>query len=41
LDADNNLPKIAGARMMAGALSIAPASITFVTIPDAANKACR
>jgi Glycosyl hydrolase family 79, N-terminal domain len=41
LDADNNLPKIAGGRTMAGALSIAPASITFVTIPDAANKACR
>jgi heparanase 1 len=41
LDADNNLPKIAGARTTAGALSIAPASINFLTVPDAANKACQ
>lgn len=41
LDAEENLPRIAGIRAAAGALTIAPATITFLTVPDAINKACR
>jgi len=32
---------LAGARTAAGTLSFAPATITFLTIPDASNGACR
>jgi len=41
LDDKNELPPIAGARTTAGALTFAPATITFLTIPSAENSACR
>jgi hypothetical protein len=41
LDDKGDLPSIAGARTVAGALSFAPATISFLTIPEAANSACQ
>jgi hypothetical protein len=41
LDDKDDLPSIAGARTAAGALSFAPATISFLTIPEAANSACQ
>jgi hypothetical protein len=41
LDDKGDLPSIAGARTVAGALSFAPATISFLTIPEAGNSACR
>jgi glycosyl hydrolase family 79 len=41
LSPDGDLPRIAGAQMDAGALTIAPASISFLTMREAANEACR
>jgi hypothetical protein len=41
LDDKGDLPSIAGARTAAGALSFAPATISFLTIPEAANSACQ
>jgi hypothetical protein len=41
LDDKGDLPSIAGARTAAGALSFAPATISFLTIPEAANRACQ
>jgi len=41
LDANHDLPPIAGARMAAGALTFAPATITFLAVPAASNGACR
>lgn len=35
------LPPIRGLRISAGSLTLDPASITFLSIPTAANKACR
>jgi hypothetical protein len=37
----DDLPRIAGVRTAAGALTFAPATITFLAIPAAANSACR
>ncbi len=37
----DDLPRIAGLRTVAGALTFAPATITFLAIPAAANGACR
>jgi hypothetical protein len=37
----DDLPRIAGVRTVAGALTFAPATITFLAIPAAANSACR
>ncbi len=37
----DDLPRIAGLRTVAGALTFAPATITFLAIPAAANSACR
>jgi hypothetical protein len=41
LGTDGDLPRIASMREVAGALTIAPATINFLTIPEAANEACR
>ncbi len=41
LDVRDDLPRIAGVRTAAGALTFAPATITFLAIPAAANSACR
>ena len=35
------LSPLTGAKTMAGTLAFAPATITFLTIPDAGNSACR
>ena len=37
----HDLPQIAGMQIAAGALTIAPATITFLTVPEAANRACQ
>jgi hypothetical protein len=41
LSASDDLPRITGAPTPAGALSFAPATITFLAVPTAANNACR
>ena len=41
LRANDELPHIAGVAAPAGALSFAPATITFLAIRDAGNRACR
>ena len=41
LSALDDLPRITGAPTPAGALSFAPATITFLAVPTAANNACR
>jgi Glycosyl hydrolase family 79, N-terminal domain len=41
LDDKDALPPIAGAPTPAGALSFAPATISFLTIPEAGNSACQ
>jgi hypothetical protein len=41
LGTQDDLPRIKGVRTSAGALTFAPATITFLTIPAAGNKACR
>jgi hypothetical protein len=41
LDDKGDLPPIAGARTAAGALSFAPATISFLSIPEAGNSACQ
>jgi hypothetical protein len=41
LESNGELPRIEGVREAAGALTIAPASISFLTMPEAANEACR
>jgi hypothetical protein len=41
LDPQGNLPPVEGNQASAGALTIAPASITFLTVPEAANDACQ
>jgi Glycosyl hydrolase family 79, N-terminal domain len=41
LGSQDDLPRIAGVRTAAGALTLAPASITFLTMPAAANNACQ
>ncbi|GAA4805099.1 hypothetical protein [Tomitella cavernea] len=40
LDADDTMPELAGEPVDAGDLVLAPASITFLAKPDAANPAC-
>jgi len=40
LDSNDDLPEISGRAAAAGPMHFAPATITFVTIPDAANAAC-
>ena len=41
LGAQDDLPRIAGVWTAAGALTFAPATITFLTMPAAGNRACR
>jgi hypothetical protein len=41
LGALDDLPRITGAATSAGTLAFAPATITFLAIPTAANSACR
>ena len=41
LTADDELPSIAGVPTLASTVTFAPASITFLAIPAAANDACR
>jgi hypothetical protein len=41
LDDKGDLPSIAGAPTAAGDLSFAPATISFLSIPEAGNSACR
>lgn len=41
LTAGDELPDLAARRTPAGAVRLAPASITFLVFPDAANPACR
>jgi hypothetical protein len=40
LETNGELPRLEGVRTPRGAVSIAPASITFLAIPAAANNAC-
>jgi len=37
----DDLPRIAGVRTVAGALTFAPATMTFLAIPTSANSACQ
>jgi hypothetical protein len=41
LEADGNLPQIAGKSQAAGRVTFAPASITFLAIANAGNATCR
>ena len=41
LGCDDALPEMAGEATRPGALSLAPASITFLAVPGANNRACR
>jgi hypothetical protein len=41
LEADDALPALRSAATPAGSVELAPVSITFLTIKDAANPACR
>ena len=41
MNARNRLPPLAGAPVGAGTVKFAPATITFLTIPDAGNRACQ
>jgi hypothetical protein len=41
MDAGDELPTITGAPATAGDVTFEQATITFLTIPDAANNACR
>jgi heparanase len=41
LDPRGGLPEIDGVPMAAGIASFAPATITFLAVPEAANRACR
>jgi hypothetical protein len=40
-DADGTLPRIAGAPFNAGAVRFAPATITYIVLPDARNASCK
>jgi len=41
LGANDDIPEIAGAPTPSGTLTFAPATITFLAVPAAANRACR
>jgi len=41
LGSQDDLPRMVGVRTAAGALTLAPASITFLTMPAAGNNACQ
>jgi Glycosyl hydrolase family 79, N-terminal domain len=41
LGPDDHVPRLTGIRTSAGMLTMAPATITFLAVPEAANAACR
>jgi heparanase 1 len=41
LSSDGDVPSLAGASTPAGSVVLAPASITFLSMPDAGNSSCR
>ncbi len=41
LDARDGLPPLAGVRTRPGDITLAPATITFLGLPEAANRSCR
>jgi hypothetical protein len=41
VEESDQLPKLAGVPANAGSMRFAPATITFLTIPDAGNRNCR
>lgn len=41
LGPNDELPRLTGARTVAGEITFAPATITFLAVPGAANRACR
>jgi heparanase len=41
LNSDGDIPAFVGERTRTGSISVAPASITFLAIPDANNSSCR
>jgi hypothetical protein len=41
LENSDQLPQLAGVPMPAGRITLAPATITFLTIQEAGNRACR
>jgi hypothetical protein len=41
LSADDELPRLEPRAALAGAIRLAPETITFLVFPDAANPACR
>jgi len=41
MGADDELPPLTGAKFPAGTITLEPATITFLTLPDAGNQACR
>ena len=41
LGPNDDLPPLSGARTAAGEVTFAPATITFLALPDAANGSCR
>jgi heparanase 1 len=41
LNSDGDVPEIVGQAMRSGRISFAPASITFLAIPNASNSSCR
>jgi hypothetical protein len=40
LGPDDHVPRMTGVRASAGTLTMAPATITFLAVPEAANAAC-
>lgn len=41
LGANDSLPELTGVSTPAGPITLPPASITFLTVPDARNPRCR
>lgn len=41
LTADNKLPELQGVRVPAGPIELQPATVTFLTVANAANESCR
>jgi hypothetical protein len=41
LDTNDNLPSLGGVPTAAGAVKFAPATISFLAVPTAANSACQ
>ncbi len=41
MGSDDELPPLTGTKFPAGTVTLAPGTITFLTLPDAGNQACR